>query len=168
MDQVQQEGKVLATLVSSEHGFDDYEVSGIECVHRITVGRGIKRGDLCNVYCADSVKLGAPWQGNVEATLSHFSATDKAFHVLYFSYQGTTDIARRPLFRTPESVIHEPPCSSSVRSAPDEEEVEVIPYYDHGSQEPAFISRASRSQMQITGPVSRDEVAALQRDDEVF
>ena len=78
MDQVQQERKVLATLVSSEHGFDDYEVSGIECVHRITVGRGIKRGDLCNVYCADSVKLGAPWQGNVEATLSRFLATHQA------------------------------------------------------------------------------------------
>lgn len=41
-------------LSSSEHGFDDYDVSGIECVYRITVGRGIKRGDLCNVYCADS------------------------------------------------------------------------------------------------------------------
>lgn len=85
MDQVQHEGKVLATLVSSEHGFDDYDVSGIECVHRITVGRGIKRGDICNVYCAGSVKLGAPWQGNVEATLSHFSATHQAFHELLAS-----------------------------------------------------------------------------------
>lgn len=75
----------------------------------------------------------------------------------WFSYQGTTDIARRALFIGADDVTHQQDYLPATRSAPDEEEVEVMPYYEHGSFEVAFMSRASRSLMAITGPVSRDE-----------
>jgi hypothetical protein len=49
---------IEANLVSSEHGFDDFEVCNLPHVHRACVGQGIKNGDIFNVYCGDSTKLG--------------------------------------------------------------------------------------------------------------
>lgn len=51
--------------VNSEHGYDDYDVIGHPVVHRITVGHGIKKGDIFNVYCADSRKVGGQWTGSL-------------------------------------------------------------------------------------------------------
>lgn len=85
--------------------------------------------------------------------------------LMFFSYQGTTDIARRALFNSIAAVEHEQSYLSFDKNAPDEEEVEVIPYFDHGSDEPIFLSCAPRSLMLITGPTSRDEAQANQRSD---
>lgn len=63
------------TCVSSEHGYDDFDVSGVNAVHRVCVPHGIKRGDHFNVYCARGTKLGATWLGSVEASLDNFSRT---------------------------------------------------------------------------------------------
>lgn len=75
----------------------------------------------------------------------------------FFSYQGTTDIARRILFETDEAVTHDQNYLPAARSAADEEVVEVIPYFGHGSEEVAFLSRASKSLGTITGPASVDD-----------
>jgi len=56
--------------VSSEHGFDDFNVSGHPLVHRVTVGHGIRKGEPFNVYCADSRKVGGTWAGNLESSLA--------------------------------------------------------------------------------------------------
>lgn len=82
---VNMEQKLSVELVSEEwqgKGYDDYDVSGIDGVHRITVGHGIGRGDVCNVYCAQSCKLGAEWKGSVQATLIYFAATNEHLHAL--------------------------------------------------------------------------------------
>lgn len=54
-----------AYLIGAEHGFDDYDVIGHPVVHRITVGHGIKRGDIFNVYCSDARKVGGNWTGSL-------------------------------------------------------------------------------------------------------
>lgn len=75
----------------------------------------------------------------------------------FFAYQGTTDIARRALFLRPEEVTHEQAYLPAARSAPDEEPVDVMPYFEHGSADILFRSRASRTLGLIVGPVSLDE-----------
>ena len=81
----------VATLVSSEHGFNDYDVTGLDGVHRIAVGHGIKRGNICNVYCSESCKFGAEWQGSVDKTLTHFAATHKDFQELQSAGRKLTE-----------------------------------------------------------------------------
>ncbi|WP_155629650.1 hypothetical protein [Burkholderia territorii] len=63
-----------ATLVSSEHGFDDYDVEGIPTVHRVTIGHGIRKGDDFNVYCDEGRKIGGIWQGTLDQSLRHVAA----------------------------------------------------------------------------------------------
>ncbi|MBR8189053.1 hypothetical protein KDW82_08275 [Burkholderia vietnamiensis] len=63
-----------ATLVSSEHGFDDYDVEGIPTVHRVTIGHGIRKGDHFNVYCHEGRKIGGVWQGTLEKSLERLKA----------------------------------------------------------------------------------------------
>lgn len=78
-------------------------------------------------------------------------------HLRFFSFQGTSDSARRMLFGRPEEVTHEQDYLPSARSAPDEEPVDVMPYFAHGSADVLFCSRASRTLGLIVGPVSPDE-----------
>lgn len=59
-------------LISAEHGFDDYDVTGHEDIHRVCVGQALKQGDIFNVYGPESTKRGATWQGSVEKSLSSF------------------------------------------------------------------------------------------------
>jgi hypothetical protein len=63
-----------ATLVSSEHGFDDYDVEGIPTVHRVAIGHGIRKGNIFNVYCDEGRKIGSEWQGTLEKSLEHLAA----------------------------------------------------------------------------------------------
>jgi hypothetical protein len=60
-------------LVSSEHGFDDFDVTGHPRAHRMTVGHGTKNGDICNVYCNDGAKHGVQWRGSVKSSLQNFN-----------------------------------------------------------------------------------------------
>jgi hypothetical protein len=69
-------------LISSEHGFDDFDVTNMPQVHRACVGHGIKKGDLFNVYCDNGVKLGATWRGDVEGSLVNFAATHSGYRQL--------------------------------------------------------------------------------------
>ncbi|WP_241299402.1 phage protein NinX family protein [Burkholderia stabilis] len=62
-----------ATLVSSEHGFDDYDVTGIPTVHRVAIGQGIRKGESFNVYCDEGRKIGSVWQGTLEKSLEDLS-----------------------------------------------------------------------------------------------
>ena len=80
--------------------------------------------------------------------------------LLYFSYQGTTDIARRMLFNDPDSVTIEQNVEPTLSNA---EPVEVMPYFCHGNRDVMFTSLASRLHMQITGPRSLDEVTDRER-----
>lgn len=57
------------TLVSKENGFKDYDITGHPVVHRITVGHNIRKGEVFNVYCTESRKIGGIWQGSMEKTL---------------------------------------------------------------------------------------------------
>ncbi len=82
----------------------------------------------------------------------------------FFSYYGTCDIARRALFDAPDVVEHQQDYLPAARSAADEEPVDVMPYFEHGSRDVTFCSRASRSLGFLTGPVSLDE--AMREHDE--
>ncbi len=68
-------GGIKTVIVSSEHGFDDIDITGVPQVHRVCVPHGIKHGDTFNVYCEGGVKQGAIWRGSVERSLSEFSAS---------------------------------------------------------------------------------------------
>lgn len=68
-----------ATLVSNEHGFDDFDISGLPHVRRAKVTHRIKKDETFNVYCFESTKLGATWAGSIEQSLAEFVAT----HPLY-------------------------------------------------------------------------------------
>lgn len=83
----------------------------------------------------------------------------------YFSYYGTVDTARRILFPTADSVTHEQAYLPAARAAPDEEPVDVMPYFGHGSANVMFRSRASRSLELITGPDSGDQAMRAMEDD---
>lgn len=74
--------KPTLTLVSHERGVKDYDVADMPKVHRICVGDSIKKGDICNVYCDDCVKLGAAWQGDVQKTLAHFAKNNSRYQEL--------------------------------------------------------------------------------------
>lgn len=54
---------VTLRLVSSEHGFDDFNVIGAPSVGRICLPYDIKPGDNFNVYCDNDRKVGDIWQG---------------------------------------------------------------------------------------------------------
>lgn len=73
---------IAATLVSSEHGYHDYDVQGLPKVHRACVGHNLKKGDIFNVYCEDGVKIGATWSVNLEQSLSQFAATNPSYQIL--------------------------------------------------------------------------------------
>lgn len=62
-------GTITAKLVSTDHGLDDYDITGGGTVHRVCIPHGVKRGDTFNVYCANSVKRGATWQGTLGTSL---------------------------------------------------------------------------------------------------
>lgn len=63
---------ITLQLVSSEHGFDDFDVAGHGDVHRICVGHGIQQGESFNAYGPDGVKTGVKWCGSVELSLGRF------------------------------------------------------------------------------------------------
>jgi hypothetical protein len=60
-------------LVTREHGYLDYDIEGCPPVHRVCIPLNIKQGDIFNVYCDDCVKVGRPWKGSVEASLTNFT-----------------------------------------------------------------------------------------------
>jgi hypothetical protein len=63
------QSEIALTLVASDNGFKDYDITGHPVVHRITIGLGIRKGDSFNVYCSHSRKVDGIWQGNMEKTL---------------------------------------------------------------------------------------------------
>ncbi|TXT25427.1 MAG: Uncharacterized protein FD131_4628 [Rhodocyclaceae bacterium] len=73
---------ITTRLLSSEHGFDDFDVLGLDKVHRVCVGHGIKKGDIFNVYCDDSSKLGATWRGTLASSLLSFSIAHAGYRGL--------------------------------------------------------------------------------------
>ena len=68
-ESTQPDGDLLISKVSSAHGFDDYDVKGHPKLHRLTVGHGIQKGGLFNLYCHDGRKVGGSWAGSLEASL---------------------------------------------------------------------------------------------------
>ena len=73
---------ITTRLLSSEHGFDDFDVLGLPKVHRVCVGHGIKMGDILNVYCDDGSKLGATWRGTLERSLLSFAIAHAGYRGL--------------------------------------------------------------------------------------
>lgn len=82
MSNTHQQSPLNLTLVSSENGFDDYNVEGLPGVHRVCIGRGIGTGDLFNVYCDGGRKLGGVWQGALEKSLGHFAVSHAPYRTL--------------------------------------------------------------------------------------
>ena len=76
--------QITTRLISSEHGFDDFDVLGLAKVHRVCIGHGIKNGDIFNVYCDDGCKLGATWRGTLERSLLSFS-------IAHVGYRGLVE-----------------------------------------------------------------------------
>lgn len=84
--------------------------------------------------------------------------------VMYFVYDGTVDAARPRLYNDASQAFaawDEELDALDVSASPEREEVvEVMPYYCHGDQSVAFLSRASKLHMIITGP--RDFLSAIE------
>lgn len=57
-------------LVSTEHGFRDFDVIDHPVIRRATVASDIRKGDYFNVYHGESSKAGAKWFGNLEKSLA--------------------------------------------------------------------------------------------------
>jgi hypothetical protein len=93
--------------------------------------------------------------------------------LLYFVYQGTTDIALKQLYMT-SAEADEARANNSISEdlattvPEDAETVNVMPYFCHGDTEVMFCSTASRSSLLISGPLSRDAVAWGQRGQDIF
>lgn len=69
-------------LVSSKHGFDDFDVRGLYKVHRVCVKHDIRRGDYFNVYADNGVKLGAEWMGNLPVSMERFVISNNFYQGL--------------------------------------------------------------------------------------
>lgn len=52
------------TLVSTDHGFHDFDIAGFGNLRRATVSPAIKKGDQFNLFFGESSKVGALWVGN--------------------------------------------------------------------------------------------------------
>lgn len=80
--------------------------------------------------------------------------------LMYFVFQGTVDVARPQLFGTPEEAFaawNAPAAVAKVSPANrEDEDVAVMPYFMHGSDEVQFHSRANRNAFLITGPLSME------------
>lgn len=50
-------------LVSTEHGYHDFDVADSELVKRVTVDENVKKGDLFNIYLHGGNKIGGTWKG---------------------------------------------------------------------------------------------------------
>ncbi|MFV8385221.1 hypothetical protein ACNO5E_14125 [Vibrio parahaemolyticus] len=50
-------------LVSTEHGYHDFDVADAELVKRVTVDENIKKGDMFNIYLHGGKKVGGIWRG---------------------------------------------------------------------------------------------------------
>ncbi|MDU8351054.1 hypothetical protein RYA05_03990 [Pseudomonas syringae pv. actinidiae] len=62
-------------LVTSEHGFHDYDVKDHPVLRRACVPVDIKKGQRFNVYFGESSKAGAVWAGNLEKSLAEWLET---------------------------------------------------------------------------------------------
>lgn len=60
---------VSLKLVSNEHGFSDYDVSGHSTIKRVTVGQNMRKGERFNVYFKDGSKGGATWAGTLAQSM---------------------------------------------------------------------------------------------------
>ncbi|WP_321935550.1 phage protein NinX family protein [Paraburkholderia sp. J8-2] len=96
-----------ATQVSSQHGFDDYDIEGVPTVQRVTVGHGIRKGNSFNVYCDDGRKVGGVWQGSLDKSLRHLatrleseSATERNAP-LFSRYSGRTPLGETSIDHIP-------------------------------------------------------------------
>ena len=60
---------VSLKLVTNEHGFSDYDVSGHSMIKRVTVGQNMRKGENFNVYFKDGSKVGATWAGTLALSM---------------------------------------------------------------------------------------------------
>jgi hypothetical protein len=75
-------------LMSTQHGYDDYDIDMLKLVHRVCIGRNIRIGDVFNVYCSYGVKLGATWAGSIEASLRKFETSHRGYKALVAENMG--------------------------------------------------------------------------------
>lgn len=65
-------------LVSSENGFEDYDVVDHPVLRRVCVPNGIRKGQHFNVYHSESSKSGAKWLGSLERSLTKWLEQEQA------------------------------------------------------------------------------------------
>lgn len=82
--------------------------------------------------------------------------------LLYFVYDGTTDIALPRLFTSDEEAsLHRANTAERLdKHLSLGETVEVMPYFEQANPEVYFRTRADRTLMQFTGPRSIEEQSA--------
>lgn len=51
------------TLISTNHGFHDFDIAGFGDLRRATVSPAIKKGETFNLFFGESSKVGATWIG---------------------------------------------------------------------------------------------------------
>jgi hypothetical protein len=56
-------------LVTSDHGYLDYDIKGPSVLSRACVPHDIKKGETFNVYHSESSKSGVKWTGNLSDSL---------------------------------------------------------------------------------------------------
>ena len=71
-----------AKLFSSEHGCYDYDIEDLPKVHRVRMNQKLEKGEPMNVYCANGVKLGCTWDGNLESSLKKFADSNPHYLAL--------------------------------------------------------------------------------------
>lgn len=52
------------TLVSTDHGFHDFDIAGFGNLRRATVSPAIKKGETFNLFLCESSKIGVIWIGD--------------------------------------------------------------------------------------------------------
>ena len=84
---------IQTTFISAEFGYDEFDVSGLQCVERVCVPHDIKCGNIFNVRCSEGGTVGAVWEGSLERSLTKFAET-RDYQEIVASAEHTT--AARP------------------------------------------------------------------------
>ena len=63
-------------LVTSDHGYQDYDIKGNSVLRRACVPHDIKKGDTFNVYHGESSKAGVKWTGKLADSLHKWLAPE--------------------------------------------------------------------------------------------
>lgn len=63
-------------LVTSDHGFQDYDIKGHSVLRRACIPHDIKKGENFNLYHGESSKSGVKWTGALSDSLHKWLSSE--------------------------------------------------------------------------------------------